>query len=558
MKKRMTIFALTTILCGAAAITENHNQAFARSGSHSSGHSANSGRSSHSSGHSASSGRSSHSSGHSASSGRSSHSSGHSVSSGRSSHSSGHSAISGRSSHSSGHSASSGRSSHSSAHSANSGKNSHSKGHNATVGRSTNSKGHSVTTGKGSNFKGHTAVVGRNSNLKTTNAATKGKNVNTKNVANSKNSTTSLVANHNKAYNKKSNEPTNYNNIVNSHLDTLVVGHNKAFTKKSTKPTNSKNIAISHLDAIVAEHDKAFIKKSTKPTSSKNLINSHLDAIVAGHNKAFTKKSTKPTNSKNIAISHLDTIVAEHDKAFITKTSNSKTVATKKNTDKNAKKVNLVNKEKAVDPKLTANNKTVVDTKKYKTKEEISKLSTAQLLKDIIKNRDGKGITQLHGNYCGPGHGDIKNGPPPVDLLDLGCKIHDIGYDQKGYFNRDVNNRFIEFVNKNASKMKPAEREKAYYYAEGFERMNKTPLQEVAKVASIISAPVRMAYNLISDGVKGTVNLISKGVKAIGSLFNSNRIISFGTVPHRNIERAGDRGSGNNPFLLQNQPRRAR
>jgi len=466
MKKGMTIFALTTILCGAAAITENHNQAFARSGSHSSGHSANSGRSSHSSGHSASSGRSSHSSGHSASSGRSSHSSGHSASSGRSSHSSGHSASSGRSSHSSGHSASSGRSSHSSAHSANSGKNSHSKGHSATVGRSTSSKGHSVTAGKGSNFKGHTAVVGRNSNLKTTNAATKGKNVNTKNVANSKNSATSLVANHNKAYNKKSNETTNYKNIANSHLDTLVVGHNKAFTKKSTKPTNSKNIAISHLD----------------------------------------------------------TIVAEHDKAFISKTLNSKTVATKK----------------------------------YKTKEEISKLSTVQLLKDIIKNRDGKGITQLHGNYCGPGHGDIKNGPPPVDLLDLGCKIHDEGYDKKGYFNRDVNNRFIEFVNKNASKMKPAEREKAYYYAEGFERMNKTPLQEVAKVASIISAPVRMAYNLISDGVKGTVNLISKGVKAIGSLFNSNRIISFGTVPHRNIERAGDRGSGNNPFLLQNQPRRAR
>ena len=439
MKKGMTIFALTTILCGAAVITENHNQAFARSGSHSSGHSASSGRSSHSSGHSASSGKSSHSSGHSV----------------------------------------------------NSGKNSHSKGHSATVGRSTNSKGHSVTTGKGSNFKGHTAVVGRNSSSKTNNTATKGKNVNTKNVANSKNSATSLVANHNKAYNKKSNETTNY----------------------------------------------------------KNIANSHLDAIVAGHNKAFTKKTTKQTNSKNIAISNLDTIVAEHDKAFISKTLNSKAVSTKKNTDKNAEKVNLVNKEKAVDPKLTANNETVVDTKKYKTKEEISKLSNSQLIKDIIKNREGKGITQLHGHYCGPGHGDIKNGPPPVDLLDLGCKIHDEDYDQKGYFNRDANNRFIEFVNKNASKMKPAEREKAYYYAEGFKRMNKTPLQEIAKVASVISAPVRMAYNLISDGVKGTVNLISKGVKAIGSLFNSNRIISFGTVPHRNIERAGDRGSGNNPFL---------
>ena len=42
MKKGMTIFALTTILCGAAAVTDSHNQAFARSGSHSSGHSASS------------------------------------------------------------------------------------------------------------------------------------------------------------------------------------------------------------------------------------------------------------------------------------------------------------------------------------------------------------------------------------------------------------------------------------------------------------------------------------------------------------------------------------
>ena len=492
MKKGMTIFALTTILCGAAAITENHNQAFARSGSHSSGHSASSGRSSHSSGHSASSGRSSHSSGHSASSGRSSHSSAHSASSGRSSHSSGHSASSGRSSHSSGHSASSGRSSHSSGHSVSSGRSSHSSGHSANSGKNSHSSAHSANSGKNSHSKGHseteghTTVVGRNSNLKTTNAATKGKNVNTKNVANSKNSATSLVANHNKAHNKKSYDTTNY----------------------------------------------------------KNIANSHLDAIVAGHNKAFTKKSTKPTNSKNIAISHLDAIVAEHDKAFITKTSNSKTVATKKNTDKNAEKVNLVNKEKAVDPKLTANNETVVDTKKYKTKEEISKLSNSQLIKDIIKNREGKDITHLHGHYCGPGYGDIKNGPPPVDLLDLGCKIHDIGYDQKGYFNRDVNNRFIEFVNKNASKMKPAERERAYYYAEGFERMNKTPLQEIAKVVSIISAPFRAVGNLITGGVK-----------AIGSLFKPHRTVTVNVI-NVPTDRSGNEGKSLYPWLKK--PRVAR
>ena len=464
MRKGMTIFALTTLLCGAAAVTDNHNEAFAKSSSSSKGSSASSGRGSHSGGHSASSGRSSSSRGSSASSGKSSHSGGDNASSGRSSSSKGHSASSGRSSSS--------------------------RGSNVSTGRSSGSKGHSATVGKSSNSKGYSISVGRNSSSKTNNAATKGKNVNTKNVANSKNSATSLVANHNKAYNKKSNETTNY----------------------------------------------------------KNIANSHLDAIVAGHNKAFTKKSTKPTNSKNIAISHLDALVAEHDKAFITKISNSKTVSTKKNEDKNAKKVNLVNKEKVVDPKQKVDNKTVVDTKKYKTKEEISRLSTVAIIKYAIKNRTGEKYNQLHGCYCGPGHGDTKNGPKPKDHLDRLCRAHDKAYEKYGYFSRKANNEFIAGVDKYAPLMTPAEREKAYYFAEGFKRMNKTPLQEIAKVGSIISAPF-----------KAVGNLITGGVKAVGSLFKNNTNVAAVTATSRSLDmRSNNRNNGKLPLPNKNLPRRAR
>ena len=475
MKKGMTIFALTTILCGAAAITENHNQAFARSGSHSSGHSANSGRSSHSSGHSASSGRSSHSSGHSASSGRSSHSSGHSASSGRSSHSSGHSANSGRSSSSKGHSATAGRSSSSKGHSATVGRNSSSKGHSATVGRNSNTKGHGAVASKKSNSKGKNTKGNRNS--KPSNVATKGKGSNTKTAVNNKNNKLNTAKNNNKKLNALNNK-----------------------TNVKGKATNHKNQSLTS--------KKGNNSKTSKVTKN-NKKNSNKTNLVSKRNQ--NKKGAAANSKKN---------------------------------NKNLKNNKLATKGKVVNPKKKTNLTPKVATKKYKTKEEISRLSTWSILKYVYQHRNGSKINELHGCYCGPFFGDTKKGPKPVDILDRLCRQHDIGYEKKGYFNRQVNNEFIAGVNKYASKMKPAEREKAYYFAEGFKRMNNTPLQEVAK-----------AFNLASKPFTAVANFISNGAKSIGNLFNGNRTSTINKNSN-NFDRGGSNGKNSYPWLKK--PRVAR
>ena len=440
MKKGMTIFALTTILCGAAAVTDSHNQAFARSGSHSSGHSASSGRSSHSSGHSASSGRSSHSS----------------------------------------------------AHSANSGKNSHSKGHSATAGRNSSSKGHSATVGRNSNTKGHGAVVNsksnskgkntkNNRNSKPSNLATKGKSTNVNKGSHSNKRTTSNLNATSSKNNKKSNAVSNKSNV-------------------KGKATNHKNQSLTS--------KKGNNSKTSKVTKN-NKKNSNKTNLVSKRNQ--NKKGAAANSKKN---------------------------------NKNLKNNKLATKGKVLNPKKKTNLSPKVATKKYKTKQEISKLSTWSILKYVYQHRNGSKINELHGCYCGPFFGDTKKGPKPVDILDRLCRQHDIGYEKKGYFNRQVNNEFIAGVNKYASKMKPAEREKAYYFAEGFKRMNNTPLQEVAK-----------AFNLASKPFSAVANFISNGAKSIGNLFNGNRTSTINKNSN-NFDRGGSDGKNSYPWLKK--PRVAR
>ena len=463
MKKGMTIFALTTILCGAAAVTDSHNQAFARSGSHSSGHSASSGRSSHSSGHSASSGRSSHSSGHSASSGRSSHSS---------------------------------------AHSANSGKNSHSKGHSATAGRNSSSKGHSATVGRNSNTKGHGAVVNSKSNSKG------------KNTKNNRNSKPSNLATKGKSTNV--NKGSHSNKRTTSNLNATSSKNNKLNTAKNN---NKKSNAVSNKANVKG---KATNHKNQSLTSKKG-------------NNSKTSKVTK-NNKKNSNKTNLVSKRNQNKKGTA--------VNSKKNNKKNFKNNKLATKGKVVSPKKKTNLTPKVATKKYKTKQEISKLSTWSILKYVYQHRNGSKINELHGCYCGPFFGDTKKGPKPVDILDRLCRQHDIGYEKKGYFNRQVNNEFIAGVNKYASKMKPAEREKAYYFAEGFKRMNNTPLQEVAK-----------AFNLASKPFSAVANFISNGAKSIGNLFNGNRTSTINKNSN-NFDRGGSNGKNSYPWLKK--PRVAR
>lgn len=170
-----------------------------------------------------------------------------------------------------------------------------------------------------------------------------------------------------------------------------------------------------------------------------------------------------------------------------------------------------------------------VNTKKseYKiniaTPEQISRLSIFQIIGYIKKNKTGSKWNQLHGHYCGPGHGNTKKGPKPIDALDALCKAHDIGYEKSGYFNRKVNNEFIRGVYRDAHKMAPKVREKAYYYAEAFKRMNNTPLREVVIAGSMIAAPFKAVY----ASIKSTV-------ATIASIFKPNKVaISTRTTPRR-------------------------
>ena len=440
MKKGMTIFALTTILCGAAAVTDSHNQAFARSGSHSSGHSASSGRRSHSSGHSASSGRSSHSS----------------------------------------------------AHSANSGKNSHSKGHSATAGRNSSSKGHSATVGRNSNTKGHGAVVNSKSNSKG------------KNTKNNRNSKPSNLATKGKSTNV--NKGSHSNKRTTSNLNATSSKNNKKLNALNNK-ANVKGKATNHKNQSLTSK-KGNNSKTSKVTKN-NKKNSNKTNLVSKRNQ--NKKGAAANSKKN---------------------------------NKNLKNNKLATKGKVLNPKKKTNLSPKVATKKYKTKQEISKLSTWSILKYVYQHRNGSKINELHGCYCGPFFGDTKKGPKPVDILDRLCRQHDIGYEKKGYFNRQVNNEFIAGVNKYASKMKPAEREKAYYFAEGFKRMNNTPLQEVAK-----------AFNLASKPFSAVANFISNGAKSIGNLFNGNRTSTINKNSN-NFDRGGSDGKNSYPWLKK--PRVAR
>ena len=142
--------------------------------------------------------------------------------------------------------------------------------------------------------------------------------------------------------------------------------------------------------------------------------------------------------------------------------------------------------------KTAAANKATVDKKGTKTAvankataaKEVTKTAAASKATEAKK---GKFKLPLHGNYCGPGHGDLTKNPKPVDTLDAICRKHDIGYKKDGYFSRKANAEFVKDVVKNFNKMKPAEKVKAAIFSAGFLAMNNTPLREVSTIIGRIT-----------------------------------------------------------------------
>ena len=198
------------------------------------------------------------------------------------------------------------------------------------------------------------------------------------------------------------------------------------------------------------------VVRRTTPTVRKTTTRPVVRRTAPTVRKTATKsvvRKTTPTVKKSAASK-----AAAAKKGTKTAVAASKATAAKKGSEKS-----VASKAKGVGSKLISGAiKTATDVKKHFT------------------NEKGKFRLPLHGNYCGPGHGDLTKNPKPVDTLDAICRKHDIGYKKDGYFSRKANNEFVKDVAKNFNKMKPAEKAKAVVFSAAFIAMNNTPLREVS------------------------------------------------------------------------------
>ena len=197
-------------------------------------------------------------------------------------------------------------------------------------------------------------------------------------------------------------------------------------------------------------------------------------------NKATAaKKGTKTAVVNKATVAKKGTKTAVANKATATKKGTKTAVTNKATTAKKGTKTAAANKATTA----KKGTKTAVGNKATAAK-EVTKTAAASKATEAKK---GKFKLPLHGNYCGPGHGDLTKNPKPVDTLDAICRKHDIGYKKDGYFSRKANAEFVKDVVKNFNKMKPAEKVKAAIFSAGFLAMNNTPLREVSTIIGRIT-----------------------------------------------------------------------
>ena len=280
--------------------------------------------------------------------------------------------------------------------------------------------------------------------------------------------------------------------VADSNHEVQAKSHSKGGSVKRTKATPVRRaVARPVARRVVAKPvarkttTRPVVKKST-PTVRKTATRSVVRKTTPTTRKTATKsvvRKTTPTAKSAVArkatTAKKGTKTAVANKATTAKKGTKTAVARK---DTTAKKGTV----KSAANKVTAANKgtkTAV-AKKVTVAKEVTKTAAASKAAEAKK---GKFKLQLHGNYCGPGHGDLTKNPKPVDTLDAICRKHDIGYKKDGYFSRKANAEFVKDVVKNFNKMKPAEKVKAAIFSAGFLAMNNTPLREVSTIIGRIT-----------------------------------------------------------------------
>ena len=227
---------------------------------------------------------------------------------------------------------------------------------------------------------------------------------------------------------------------------------------------------------------KVVAKPVARKTTTRPVVRKVTPTVRKTATRSVVRKTT-PTAKTAVA-----------RKATTAKKGTKTAVVNKKTTAKKGTKAAVANKATAAKKgtKIAATNKATAAKKVTKTAATNKATEAKKVTKTAVANKateakKGKFKLPLHGNYCGPGHGDLTKNPKPVDTLDAICRKHDIGYKKDGYFSRKANAEFVKDVAKNFNKMKPAEKVKAAIFSAGFIAMNNTPLREVSTIIGRIT-----------------------------------------------------------------------
>ena len=264
--------------------------------------------------------------------------------------------------------------------------------------------------------------------------------------------------------------------VADSNHEVQAKSHSKGGSVKRAKATPVRRaVARPVARRVVA-------KPVARKTTTRPVVRKTTPTVRKTATKSVVRKTTptaKTAVARKAATAKKGTKTAVGNKATTAKKGTKTAVVNKATVAKKGTKTAVANKATATKKgtKTAVANKATV-AKKGTVKSAASKAAEA---------KKGKFKLPLHGNYCGPGHGDLTKNPKPVDTLDAICRKHDIGYKKDGYFSRKANAEFVKDVVKNFNKMKPAEKVKAAIFSAGFLAMNNTPLREVSTIIGRIT-----------------------------------------------------------------------
>ncbi len=217
------------------------------------------------------------------------------------------------------------------------------------------------------------------------------------------------------------------------------------------------------------------VVRKTTPTTRKTATRSVVRKTTPTTRKTATRSVVrKTTPTAKTAVARKATTAKKGTKTAVARKATAAKKGTKATTAKKGTKTATV-------AKIGISNSLARKQAEIAAKAVGATVKTVVNVKNHFTNEKGKFRLPLHGNYCGPGHGNLTKNPKPVDTLDGICRKHDIGYKKDGYFSRKANDKFISGVINNFDKMKTAEKVKAATFAAGFAVMNYTPLREVSR-----------------------------------------------------------------------------